>query len=74
MSEMSAPLNAARRFVMYHHTYISNLVMGAGFAYAISNEKPLHLPVVYIFPSIYAGYQLFRNQDAIFEKVKKVLH
>lgn len=53
---------------------ISHLLMGFGFAYAISNDKILHLPVVFFFPSIYAGYQLFCNQDAILEKLDKVLH
>jgi hypothetical protein len=39
--------------------------MGAGLAFAISEEKYLHTPVAFVFPSVYAGYQAYKNREHI---------
>jgi hypothetical protein len=42
-----------------------NILLGCGLAYAVQNEFYLHVPVIVIFPSIYAGYQMYNNKDNI---------
>jgi hypothetical protein len=42
-----------------------NILLGGGLAYAMQNEFYLHVPVIVIFPSIYAGYQMYNNKDNI---------
>jgi hypothetical protein len=39
--------------------------MGGGFAYSIQ------LPLVLIFPSVYAGYQAFTHKDSIVEWIRE---
>jgi hypothetical protein len=50
-----------------HHVYGStrSLLAGAGLCYAIHKREYLHVPLVLIFPSAYAGYQLFNHKDSI---------
>ena len=49
-----------------------NLLMGAGLAYCIQQKNYLHIPLVVIFPSPYAGYHIYKNQDAILKVVKEL--
>lgn len=44
-----------------------NLIFGAGLCYAVKKEEYLHIPVIVLFPSIYAGFQLFSQKDAVKE-------
>ena len=46
-------------------TTARNLLMGAGLGYCVSEEKWLHLPVVVLVPSVYAGYQLYQNRRVV---------
>jgi len=39
-----------------------NLLSGAGLAYALENETPMEAPLALLFPSIYAGYHLYKNR------------
>jgi hypothetical protein len=48
-----------------HFGAARNVLLGAGIAYAISEEKYTHVPVAFVFPSIYAGYQAYKNREAI---------
>jgi len=48
-----------------------NLFLGAGLCFAIENKKYWEAPVVFIFPSIYVGYQSFKNRDIIIENIKR---
>ena len=42
-----------------------NILLGAGLAYSIEQENYHHIPVIFFVPSVYAGYQAFRNRDPI---------
>jgi hypothetical protein len=42
-----------------------NLLLGAGLCYAWKKEQYLHVPVIIMFPSIYAGYHLYENKDLV---------
>jgi hypothetical protein len=44
---------------------LKNIILGAGLAYALSERKYIHLPAVFVCPSIYAGYQCYTNRDTI---------
>lgn len=47
-----------------------NVMLGGGLAFAFNEEKYWHTPAVVIFPSIYAGYQAFKNRSRIAEFVR----
>ena len=49
-----------------------NLLAGASLCYAIDNEKYIQIPLAIIFPSIYAGYHLFKNKDDVIKLVKDI--
>ena len=42
-----------------------NILLGGGLAYAVQQEKYYHIPIVFLVPSVYAGYQAFNNKDTI---------
>ncbi len=47
-------------------TFVSPLLMGAGFAYAREeNTLDKHLPLIVLMPSAYAGYQVYSNRNKI---------
>jgi hypothetical protein len=48
-----------------------NVLLGSGLAYAVQNEFYLHVPVIVIFPSIYAGYQMYSNKENIISWINK---
>lgn len=48
-----------------------NVLLGGGLAYAIQNEFYLHVPVIVIFPSVYAGYQMYSNKNDILSWINK---
>lgn len=52
-----------------HFGFVRNFTLGAGMAWAISQEKYWHLPFIFFIPSPYAGYQAFKHRDAVREFV-----
>ena len=48
-----------------------NLLLGAGICYTIQSEKYIHIPLVILSPSIYAGYNCYKNKDKILEWIRK---
>ena len=61
---------ASKHINFTHYTPARNVMLGGGLAYAFSEETYLHTPVVVVFPSIYAGYQAFKNRSRIAEFVR----
>ncbi len=43
-------------------TWVSSFFLGAGLCYSIENKKYSHIPLICIVPTIYSGYQLFKNR------------
>jgi hypothetical protein len=39
--------------------------LGGGLCYVIEKKKYTHLPVVILFPSIYCGYNIYKNRSQI---------
>jgi len=36
-------------------------------SYAYEKEKYLHFPIILLFPSVYAGYHIYKNKESIKE-------
>jgi hypothetical protein len=58
------------RYVLQHITPFRSILAGAGFAYAIEKENYIHLPVVLVFPAVYAGYHLYKNKNDLINLIK----
>ena len=46
-----------------------NFLLGAGLSYAIQNEYYTQIPIIILFPSVYAGYQCYDKKDNIIKWV-----
>jgi len=44
-----------------------NILFGMSLSYAYEKEKYLHFPIILLFPSIYAGYHIYKNKESIKE-------
>ena len=53
--------------IINHYIYgtTRNVLLGAGLSYAWSKENYIHIPLIFLAPSIYAGYHLYENRLAI---------
>jgi hypothetical protein len=58
---------------LIHFTPFRSILAGAGFCYAIEEDKLWHLPVTFFFPSVYAGYQGYKNRVQIVNFMKSKL-
>jgi hypothetical protein len=47
--------------------------MGATLCYAVESKNYTHLPIIVVFPSIYAGYQAYSNREALVNSFKSNL-
>jgi len=54
----------------YVHGFSRNLILGAGLAYTVQNQNYSHIPLIILFPSIYAGYNLYENKDKVIPYLK----
>ena len=72
-SEMQLPLPLPLQTVT-HYVFGStrNVLAGAGLCYALENKKYLELPLVILFPSIYAGYNVYSNRDGVAQWIRKI--
>jgi len=52
---------------------LRNVLMGATLCYAVESKNYTHLPVIVVFPSIYAGYQAYSNREVIVNSFKSNL-
>jgi len=61
--------------IIQHYMYgvTRNILAGGGLCYAIQNEKYLQTPLTILFPSIYAGYHLFKNKDKVLRWINDTL-
>ncbi len=72
VSEVTSTLKFAEpvRVSLINRTWVSNLLTGAGVAYAIDSEKSWQAPIAWFTPSAYAGYHLYKNRAAITREIK----
>ena len=60
------------RVSVYHFGPVRNLMMGAGFAYAVEKDAAWwHYPIIFIAPSVYAGYNTYKQRDAVAAATKR---
>ena len=62
-----------KRFTVGHYGAFRSGLLGAGICYAISEDKYHHVPVAFLIPSVYTGYQLYKHKDAAAEWTKTKL-
>lgn len=49
----------------------SNMLMGAGLCYAIENQKYSDIPIILLFPSIFTGYNIYKNRIEIYREIQR---
>ena len=47
------------------HGVVSGFLFGAGLSYSVQNGKYWHIPCVLLFPTAYAGYQMYKHKDEV---------
>ena len=50
-----------------------NVLAGAGISYALEHQKYVELPLVILFPSIYAGYNVYKNKEGVVQWIKQII-
>ena len=48
-----------------HYTWPRSALLGAGLAYAWAEGKYWHTPLIFVVPSVYAGYQTYAARDQV---------
>ena len=48
----------------------SNMLIGGGLCYAMENEKYFHIPIIILFPSIFTGYNIYKNRREIYGNIQ----
>jgi len=57
-----------------HFTMTRNILAGAGMAWAVKKENYSHIPLIFLFPSMYVGYHAFNNKEELIKYVKGELY
>ena len=60
-----AKLTPTKHVTNYMFGTTRNILLGVGLAYAIQNKSYLHIPIIIIMPSVYAGYHIYENKNDI---------
>jgi hypothetical protein len=58
------------RFINITNGVSRNILLGAGLSYAIKKKLFFHIPLVILFPSVYAGYNTYDNKDEIIKSLR----
>jgi len=67
MQRVSEPI---KYLVNYNFGVVRSVLLGAGICFAIEKENYWHIPVIWVFPSVYSGYQIFQNRDLVKRWIK----
>jgi hypothetical protein len=65
---MQIPKLPAHYFV---YGTVRNILAGAGLCYSIENKRYLDIPFTLFFPSVYAGYHVYKNKESVIEWAKQ---
>lgn len=74
MNTIRSQIEPAKVVTQYVFGATRNFMLGSGLCYAIQNERYLHVPLVVLFPSIYAGYHSYQNKEHILRYAKRLLN
>ena len=58
---------------IFTHGVVRNLLGGASLCYALEQKAYAHVPLIAIFPSAYAGYQVFQNRERVASWLENLL-
>ena len=47
------------------------LLLGCGLSYVLEEKKYAHIPIVVFFPSIYCGYNIYKNREEVIKSIKR---
>ena len=67
-------MNTVVQPVLKHITHFStlrNVLCGAGICYAIEQKKLWQVPIAFVIPSIYTGYQGYKHRILIKDFISK---
>ena len=53
-------------------TTLRNVLLGAGLCYSVEQNNYSHIPLVVIFPSVYAGYHMYKNREKILAEASSI--
>lgn len=67
MSLQRIVTESAKYSPLYLTGTLRHLLLGAGLHYSIEREEYTHIPLILLFPSIYAGYHAHRNKDLLLD-------
>jgi hypothetical protein len=56
-----------------HFTMTRSLLAGAALAWAIKKENYIHIPLIFLAPSMYTGYHVYQNKEELIAYVKSQL-
>ncbi len=62
---------STQRIQLEHFSAFRNILCGAGMCYAIEQNKLWHVPIAFLVPSIYAGYQGYKHRILIKDFILK---
>jgi len=48
-----------------HYGAVRNIFLGANLCHAMEKENYIHIPFIIVIPSIYTGYNVYKNKDII---------
>lgn len=65
------PTESTKIVTQYVSGTSRNFFLGSGLCYAIQNEKYWDIPLLFLFPAIYAGYNTFKNKDDIVKYINQ---
>lgn len=51
---------------------LRNILLGGALCYAVQKNKYLHIPIIFLTPSIYAGYHLFENKAEVLNFISTI--
>ena len=51
---------------------VRNILAGAGLCYAVENKRYLEIPFTIFFPSVYAGYHVYKNKETVVGWIREV--
>ena len=61
------------RVSLYNFGPVRNLLMGAGFAYAVEKEAAWwQYPLIFLFPTVHAGYHTYKQRDTVAVATKRL--
>jgi hypothetical protein len=63
--------NVPKVLTYYVYGTVRGLLAGAGLCHAVQNKKYEEIPLTLFFPSVYAGYHVYKNKESAVQWIKE---